>query len=745
MVTRRDFIQQTTLLGAGLAFQPFIIKAGANPAGDNNKIREGLPYLEEDGFDYSDFSKKVIIPIPENPKEWESFRKALSAWRTEEKVKINYQDTLYQDVNFKWASSAYNSYFLMVNDEAFYDPQTNQYTLDTFLNEAIRDFGRLDYIILWQAYPRIGLDDRNQFDYYRDMPGGLEELKKISDYFHSKDIKVFICYNPWDTGTRRENISDIDALAGIVKDIDADGIFLDTLHTASEFREKLDSVKPGIVLEGELELPVKNINDHHLSWAQWFEDGQAPGILRDKWFEPRHIQHGISRWNIYRTKELQTAWMNGSGIVIWENVFGQWYGWNDRDKAMLKEISPIQKRYTDIFSEGDWIPMADSNPVKNIYANLWMKGGIRLWTLVNRSEETVSGKLLHIELKKGEIYYDLIQGVEVKPQLKNKSEGILEGVIPAYKAGCFLAINKRLVNKDFTAFLNAQAEIYKNDTDSISYFKRTAKLKPVVQTQKYNTVPQGMVEVPSVKKDMSVVLNKREIGYYESFDESFINYGVIKSPPNYFHTSPSKKQITKKIDISRFAMDETSVTNKQFETFLKATGYKPAVSVNFLKHWVNGNIPDGKDNHPVVYIDLNDARAYTRWAGKRLPTEEEWQWAAQGDTDNKYPWGNEMNEDKCNSVNGNDTTPVNSYPEGKSPWGCYDMCGNVWELTESEYSDGRNRFCILKGGSFYKPKGSGWYFYGGALPVNFSAKQLLMWPGSDRFATVGFRCAVDLI
>jgi formylglycine-generating enzyme required for sulfatase activity len=693
--------------------------------------------------DYPDFSKLDLIPIPENPQEWDSFRKALSTWRTEEKKKINYQDNLYQDVHFKWASSAFNCYKIMMWDEAFYDPKTNQYTLEPFLNEAIRDFGRLDIVVLWQAYPRIGLDDRNQFDFYRDMPGGLEGIRKICDFFHSKGIKVFIDYNPWDKGTRRENVSDIDALTGIVKDIDADGLFLDTLPSASEFREKLDAIKPGIVMEGELALPVTQISDHHLSWAQWFVDSQAPGILRNKWFEPRHIQHGISRWNVDRTKELQTAWMNGSGVMIWENVFGQWYGWNNRDKALLRAISPIQKRYADIFTEGEWIPMADPNPVKNMYANLWMKEGIRLWTLVNRSEETVSGKLLHIELKKDETYYDLIRGVEVKPQLTNKSQGILEGLIPPRKAGCFLAVNKRLVNKDFTAFLNAQAEIHRNDTDSQSFFRRTAQLKPIVRTKKYNAVPQGMVAIPSVKKEMSVVFTKREVGFYESFDEEFINYDEKKPLPHNFHNLPSKKVITKKIDINRFAMDETPVTNKQFETFLKETAYQPAVSVNFLKHWINGKIPAGKDLHPVVYVDLNDARAYSRWAGKRLPTEEEWQWAAQGDSENKYPWGNEMEEDKCNSGKEGDTSIVDSYPDGKSPWGCYDMCGNVWELTESEYDDGRNRFCILKGGSFYKAQGSGWYFDGGALPVNFAAKQLLMYPGLDRCATVGFRCVVD--
>jgi formylglycine-generating enzyme required for sulfatase activity len=314
---------------------------------------------------------------------------------------------------------------------------------------------------------------------------------------------------------------------------------------------------------------------------------------------------------------------------------------------------------------------------------------------------------------------------------------VLEGVIPAWGAGCFLAVNKRWIDDGFRSFLNDQAKIFKNNTDNQSLSSlRTTQLKPVVHTEKYDTIPQGMVIIPAVKKDMSVDFRIREIGYYDSFDESFKNA--------VYPDLHQIRNITKKINLSRFAMDETPVTNKQFETFLKATGYQPAVSVNFLKQWINGHIPAGKEEHPVVYIDLNDARAYARWAGKRLPTEEEWQWAAQGNSNNPYPWGNEMEENKCNSGNESNTTPVYFYPEGKSPWGCYDMCGNVWEMTESEYNDGRNRFAILKGGSFYKANGSDWYFDGGPLPVNFSAKQLLMYPGLDRCATVGFRCVIDL-
>ncbi|MBN2505161.1 MAG: SUMF1/EgtB/PvdO family nonheme iron enzyme [Verrucomicrobia bacterium] len=150
------------------------------------------------------------------------------------------------------------------------------------------------------------------------------------------------------------------------------------------------------------------------------------------------------------------------------------------------------------------------------------------------------------------------------------------------------------------------------------------------------------------------------------------------------------------------------------------------------------------EEHPVVHVDLEDARAYARWAGKRLPTEEEWQYAAQGPSARVYPWGSGMLPNRCNGGETGGTTPVRQFPEGRSPFGIWDLCGNVWEWTESERTDGRTRFCIVKGGSFYSAKGSGWYMDGGPRPNAFGAKFLMLWPGLDRCATVGFRCAADL-
>jgi formylglycine-generating enzyme required for sulfatase activity len=288
----------------------------------------------------------------------------------------------------------------------------------------------------------------------------------------------------------------------------------------------------------------------------------------------------------------------------------------------------------------------------------------------------------------------------------------------------------------FQAFLSGQSEIYKKMNWSTEFPQIEAKRLPYVQTRSQRPISGEMVKIPEFRGSMEVVFRVREVGFYDSIDSRFVNIGALGL---HYETSFSIEA-----NFPSFLIDETPVTNRQFHQFLNETGYSPAEKLNFLKHWTTGGIPEGKDDCPVVYVSLEDSPAYAAWAGKRLPTELEWQFAGQGFEKNKYPWGNEMSAGRCNNGETGELTAVKAHPNGKSVFGCVDMCGNAWEMTESEHSDGRNRFCILKGGSFYKAHGSEWYFDGGAQPLNFSAKQLLIYPGIDRCSTVGFRCAADI-
>ena len=676
-----------------------------------------------------------LIHAPSDRKLWPEWRRQLAAWRNVAQRTLSYDDALYRREDLRWAARCFSCGFVMMCDEQFYDRSAGRYAIVSFLENGRRRFGGYDAIVLWHAYPRIGFDDRNQFDFYRDMPGGLEALRTLCRTCHAQAVRVFVNYNPWDTGTRRESKPDIDALASLVGAIDADGIFLDTLHKGAEgFRARLDAVRLGVVLESELDLPVEAVADHHLSWAQWFQDSSAPGVLRNQWFERRHRMHQIKRWHRDHTEELQTAWMNGGGMLVWENVFGSWIGWNLRDQSLLRAMTPIQRRYARFFTGEGWTPLVATEH-HDIHASLWEAGDSRLWTLVNRSHRTVEGPLFSTAAAAGARMFDLIAGVPITPDASGETWTVVGRILPR-GIGCFFAGPDNSSDPQFQSFLRGQRECTATAAVDTSFPERTVKLTPATATVRLESAPPGMVEIPPATVTLTTEFRSRECGFYASIPPAD---GVWGWAPLH-----QPRVFTRTARLGRYAIDITPVTNAEFARFLAAGGYRPRQPENYLKHWQEGRPPQGHEEHPVVYVSLDDARAYATWAGKRLPTEEEWQYAAAGPDDRLYPWGNEKKAGAFNDGAGGGTTPVTAFPAGRSPWGGYDFCGNVWHWTESERTDDRTRFCILKGGSWYKAHGSDWYADGGLQTCRFAAKFLLMWPGLDRCATIGFRCVLDL-
>jgi formylglycine-generating enzyme required for sulfatase activity len=199
------------------------------------------------------------------------------------------------------------------------------------------------------------------------------------------------------------------------------------------------------------------------------------------------------------------------------------------------------------------------------------------------------------------------------------------------------------------------------------------------------------------------------------------------------------------MQVAAFFIDKYPVTNAQFKQFLDAAQYAPRDSVNFLRDWKNGGYPQGWDNRPVTWVSLEDARAYAKWAGKRLPHEWEWQLAAQGTDGRAYPWGNLWQAANVPVPAVGRTMPgpdaVDAHPQGASPYGVMDLVGNVWQWTD-EFSDEHTRAAILRGGNYYQPQGSIWYFPQ-AYRNDEHSKLLLMAPGYDRSGGVGFRCVGD--
>jgi formylglycine-generating enzyme required for sulfatase activity len=235
------------------------------------------------------------------------------------------------------------------------------------------------------------------------------------------------------------------------------------------------------------------------------------------------------------------------------------------------------------------------------------------------------------------------------------------------------------------------------------------------------------------------------------------NAGAADEKPTHTITLPS------------FEMDLTEVTVAQYQACVDAHVCRPATGLRadgaesteeqVMRQFCNGGRM-GREPHPINCVDWNEANAYCKWAGKRLPTEEEWEYAARGTDGRTYPWGNEAPGPallnacgaQCVALAASkgwnwsslyaaddgfvDTAPVGSFPQGKSPFGLLDMAGNIAEWTLTGYCDSyaESKQCmkhrVTRGGNW--SDGSSSFvrtgYRNGSIP-------------EERSIYVGFRCA----
>jgi len=685
-----------------------------------------------------------LIEAPQVADQWENWRREISDWKDSVLHRMAYRGEIYRKPEYQWASKAYSTLFLMANDKNLYDPYGN-FAIKKYLEKYEEGYGGVDVVILWPTYPQLGFDERDQYFFYRNLPGGVKALKALCEELHAMGKKLMIAYNPWDHTARLAGRNDVDELLSLLKEIGADGFFLDTISNFESLFQVLKTSSPGAVFQSEIPIVPEALDQVHQSWLEmaWtrnhaLEFNEVPTLVRNRWLEPRHMIYRLSRHSHEQSTLIQNAWINGCGIVIWENVFGTVNELNPRDRSLLDAMLPAQRRYSRFFTEGRWTPLV---PVwlNRVYASQWELEGKKLWTLINRQEQWAKGTVLADDFIPGMKYYDLITGKEVKTKTAGGKTFLIIELRPKAISG-ILSIPENERTADFSNFLQSQASKDKNSDFSTAYSIPGHHLKPVPNTVKYlkNKLPQGMVEIP-VSRDPVILefqFRQRECGFYPLVGIEDFSYSRAI---NQILSAPVKGML------NSYAMDETTVTNAQFKRFLEDSGYKPAHPENFLKHWKGNKIPEGLEAHPVVWVSLDDARAYARWARKRLPTEAEWQWAAQnGARETTYPWGNEFDSTVCNHGQVGGLSPVKQYEKGRTQSGLYDMSGNVWQWTESERTDGYNNYCILRGGAGYVNRNSHWYADQGAQKTKFGAKYLLTYPGLDRCATVGFRCVVDL-
>ena len=688
--------------------------------------------------------RRVVFDVNDESR----MRKALDACISTPQCNKGIDLSSYDREDLKWASRCFTLHLTFVWDRNFYDPDKNEYPLDSLLADGEREFGGYDGLLIWIHNPRFGIDQRNHFDCLRDLPGGLPALAKLSKRLHERGVKLYIpeaiVYNGT-KGPRDEGRPDADVMAEIIKLIDADGLNGDTMSDGwDDLNRRLASLRPqkGIVFEPEVFPALDRLGTCNVSWAVRLIDPEPPGILLLKWIEPRHI---MRHFRLYRhmtggsrshREDIATAFFNGSGMLIWEQ-YGTYTPWSNEDRRLWRRASGILHHCSGFFANDEWDPFYPTL-TEGLYANHWRYEGADLFTLVNRGDPATAVPLLDIPVQPDMVCFNLWTGTEVQVKPRNNGELRLFG--PIEHLGGILATRKDRVDKGLENFLEQQRREAATDTGNPNRNHEDSIIYPIfvpehISISTHGVAPPGMVRVSGATFYMRLM---HEVPEYNCYPDPGTPPEKLKYFLEAYDYGETMHHNIGPITLPDFFIDEAHVTNAEYEHFLRAAGYRPKHMENFLKHWPNGRMPSELADHPVVYVDLDDARAYARWAGKRLPIEEEWQLAAQGTDGRAWPWGKDFDASKCNP--GGHTMPVRSFPEGRSPSGCYNMSGNIWELTESVRSDGHTRFCMIRGGSFQHNSGSSWFLASGPQPCSHHAKLILMWPGLDRCSTVGFRC-----
>lgn len=688
-----------------------------------------------------------------------------------------FDNSLFERKDLEWVRGSYLMVLNAAWDIEFYNRLTGKYTYAEFLKKYNNLFGSIDAFMLWPTWPRLGLDERNQWDLFRDLPGGTVQLRNFARISRQYGTRFFINSVPWDNSTRKEG--EMKGMAQLIAETEADGVVLDSRgggSTYPELQAAADSVRKGVIMYYE---GMPYMKDMQYMTASRVHNAiyLSPELNIDKLIKPDcsifrvcdvgedvlHREIAISFFNGYGT-ELNLVRPGGRN----ENF--------ESDLDFLALTTFILRQNNDAFLDKDWTPLIETI-TDSVFVNKWNSGSKTIYTVLNMKADGFTGRLFRTDLKKEKHFVSLWNHENLKPETEGSSIYIparAEGWLARY-SGTRMEGSVECI-AEFPEILKSKIsgdsiEICAPDTGEViiwkgnpSYQGTSIKLKlkndTVFRVKDIFGYYEGKIVVQLLEgkllKDENVLaitggkpwLTTRSVPTKRA---TSVSAGMVLVPGATFSYNVSTGEdfvpypdvSGREVSVDSFLIDKYPVTNAQYLEFIVSTGYVPADTSRYLRNWVNGSFRQGQDKYPVVYLSIEDMKAYAAWAGKRLPTEAEWQLAAQGTDKRLWPWGNEFHGTNCNNAFGR-PTPVDAFSKGQSEYGVMDLVGNVWQMTNDLYFNGTNYFAVIRGGSYYNPESSWWYIKGGPQPLDKTQIMLLVAPGYDRSATVGFRCVRDI-
>lgn len=299
----------------------------------------------------------------------------------------------YEKEELGWMKTCVVNHFAFLYGSEAFDFERQQVDVDRLLEQG-EEFGGYDTVTVWNQYPRLGVDQRNQWEFYDDFPGGREALRRMVDQFHEKGVKVLLPYIPWDRGEEESTGTMGNEFARIIRDTGADGYQLDTCKDLPfSFRKKLDEVRPGLLLQTQAH-PYKNEPVEFItsSWDEFWYSDPMPETDLFRFMLPQHIAPVISRWLREEDKDvlIKRCMFNAAPIVIWQDIFGRWMPFTGEQKAKIREWKGVYLENREIYQGKAPVPLYPVSG-EGIYCNLFLdnREEQRIFALYNDRDEDV--------------------------------------------------------------------------------------------------------------------------------------------------------------------------------------------------------------------------------------------------------------------------------------------------------------------------------------------------------------------
>ena len=543
-------------------------------------------------------------------------------------------------------------------------------------------------------------------------------------------------------------------------------------------------------------------------------DPSGPPLAFYKLLQPRRMTNVCRRNDHDRRAALQAAWFNGIGYEAWENLWGCMNLMTPRDGEATRRVARLLRYFgaRHFFQTDDWEPHTPTllvsvkgsrfprRPATEAVAagggeqrssssrarrsrGQCDDGGEVLWTFVERSGQNFTSTaaaaaagsssgssssssrrtIITIDANayQGCVFYDVY----------SPGAGQLEPAVSA--DGRTLTLALPIEPFGYGGILATANKTSRSGTDDLGRLLAEVISGPGALplgnfSDHWAPLAQHRVPAPPTKPLAAAPPGTIAVhGTAAGSPYRFISQGA-RVTANAFDDCPEVQYEWEPVPtwqhdhlaaVESFFIDRAPVSCSRFAAYLETSGYDPANggggdARGFLRGWPDwktGQFPPGNATTPVTSVSYSEAKAFCHWAGGRLPTSVEWQYAAQGGNSSLvYPWGRDDDPTRRPSASSGPTAAAPADSEayaarGASPSGMVDVVGNVWQWTSDEFQDERNRFAVVRGGSRFDIRGKSlWYAPSTeSRRLDRYSKYMLMADAWERVFTIGFRCAYD--